>query len=108
MSTPQTTKGLPLTPSKRLYNTITESTSQWINLDHDTTDDDENKEYNNLQPYLNSLIQKRVLFVSIIQLYRSYKTIPSFILENALFTFDIKRSWLFPQTEFEMKESQNT
>eukprot|EP01084_Bolivina_argentea_P312479 540985_1 len=119
MSTPQSTNTNASGISKDFYAQINQSTSQWINFDHDPTDsddiDDEISQYNNSEnkPSLNNdnyplhIVQKRVLFVSLIQLYRSYKTIPSFILENALFTFGIKRSWLFPQTQSEITESKN-
>ena len=54
------------------------------------------------------LPQMRVLFVSIIQLYRSLTDIPSFILDNALFAFAIRKSWLFPQSEHEKIAAKHT
>eukprot|EP01084_Bolivina_argentea_P245516 411055_1 len=53
-------------------------------------------------------LQKRVLFVSAIQLYRSYTKIPSFILQNAIFAFAMKRSWILPENQRENVEAQTT
>ncbi len=52
MSTPQSTNTNASGISKDFYAQINQSTSQWINLDHDTTenddDDDEIKQFHHL------------------------------------------------------------
>lgn len=82
------------------------------NDDNDDNDEKESKN-NSLTTEINAnsdplhFRQKRVCFVSIIQLQRALINIPPFILENAIFAFGMKRSWLFPQTEQEREEANN-
>ena len=55
------------------------------------------------------LVQKRVLFVSLVQLHRTYMNgIPKFVLDHAVFAFGVKRIWLFPQNALETQESKNS
>eukprot|EP01084_Bolivina_argentea_P108663 194207_1 len=55
------------------------------------------------------LVQKRVLFVSLVQLHSSYLNgIPWFILEHSIFAFNVQKSWIFPQTDKETEESNNS
>lgn len=65
------------------------------------------KSINNINP--SDLVQKRVLFVSLVQLHRGYSNgIPSFILEHSICVFGVKRSWLFPQNDQQRQESNNS
>jgi hypothetical protein len=50
--------------------------------------------------------EKRVVFISATYLYKEYKKIDQEIIENSIFFFGSKKSWIFPQNEKETKESK--
>jgi len=53
------------------------------------------------------LDRRRVVFVSASFLSKQYKTIPTYVMEPAIFLFGGKRSWLFPTNREEMLEARN-
>jgi hypothetical protein len=50
---------------------------------------------------------RRLVFLSATFLSKQYKSIPVEVLENAVFFFGSKRSWLFPANREEMLEARN-
>ena len=44
---------------------------------------------------IDSLDKRRFVFISLIGLYQTYKTIPSFILYSSLFILPLKRDWIY-------------
>ena len=57
------------------------------------------------QPH-HTMDQRRLVFLSATFLSKQYKSIPVEVLENAVFLFGSKRSWLFPSTREEMLEAR--
>jgi len=49
----------------------------------------------------------RTAFVSEIFLSKQYKSIPADVLNNSIFIFKGKRSWLFPSTRADLLEAKN-
>jgi len=49
--------------------------------------------------------KKRHIFISASALGRQWKKVPASVLQNALFFFGSKQSWLFPTTEAERREA---
>ncbi|GGV05659.1 hypothetical protein GCM10010275_51650 [Streptomyces litmocidini] len=50
---------------------------------------------------------RRYAFLSASFLSKQYKAVPPEVLENAIFLFGGKRSWLFPENREEMLEARN-
>lgn len=50
---------------------------------------------------------RRHVFLSATFLSKQYKSIPAEVIENAIFFFGAKRSWLFPTNREEMLEARN-
>ncbi len=50
---------------------------------------------------------RRYIFLSASFLSKQYKSIPAEIIDNAIFFFGSKRSWLFPKNREEMIEARN-
>lgn len=58
-----------------------------------------------------TLVQKRVVFVSLNQLHRSLmnpKGMPKFVFDHAICAFAIRRKWLFPESDEDRKEAEGT
>lgn len=53
------------------------------------------------------LDKRRYIFLSATFLSKQYKTIPAEVLDNAIFFFGDKRSWLFPANREEMLEARS-
>ena len=52
------------------------------------------------------LDKRRIVFVSASFLSKQYKSIPSHVLDNSIFFFGAKRSWLFPANREQMIEAR--
>lgn len=52
------------------------------------------------------LDKRRAVFISASFLSKQYKSIPAFVLDNSVFFFGAKRSWLFPSNREEMVEAR--
>ncbi|KAJ2968658.1 hypothetical protein NQ176_g9072 [Zarea fungicola] len=50
---------------------------------------------------------RRYVFLNASFLSKQYKTIPADVLDNAIFLFNAKRSWMFPSNRDEMLEARS-